>query len=219
MNARDRMPALARFLAGTAVCVVAAVAGCGHDHRVITDEELPPPPISLPRTSPANLLHNLKLAYERRNLAEYDSLLAEDFIFILSEEDQQKPDMPDLWRHDTEVQIHTRMFDTEYVQVLTLAYEIGDSTWDAEEGKYAVVIQRVNLYLYGSTPGHPTDVKEYRISDSRSRFWFRRNGWLWPGTQDSVWTIVMWQDNPVRSREASAASSPATWGMLKAIYQ
>jgi hypothetical protein len=206
--------ALARLLPAALLCVSTVFPGCG-------DKKTAPGPDKesnfLPRTSPTNLLHNLKQAYAERDLAEYDSLLAEDFVFILSEEDQQMPDMPDSWGRDIEILIHTCIFGSQYLQTITLEYEIGDTTWDAEEGKYAAVIQHVNLYLYGSTPGHPTEVKEYRVSDGRSRFWFRKNGWFSPGTQNSVWTIVKWQDNPVSSREASGGVESWSWGALKAL--
>jgi hypothetical protein len=111
------------------------------------------------------------------------------------------------------------MFGSEMVRDLDLSFVVGNPIWDAEEGKYSIVIQNVNLYLYGATPGHPTELKEYRVSDNRSKFWFRRSGWFSPGTQDSVWAIVLWADSPQGSRETPRASQPATWGAIKAIYR
>jgi hypothetical protein len=178
----------------------------------------PPPPDFLPRTSPENLLRNLIAAYRLRNAAEYESLLAHPFTFILSLEDQQKPDMPDRWGRDTEVAIHERMFDSERVQTLMLDYDIGPTIWDAEEGKYSVVIRHVNLYLYGATPGHPTEAHEFRVTDNRSKFWFRKNGWLWPGTQDSVWSIALWADSPAGPRESPGVSEAISWGSIKALF-
>ena len=155
------------------------------------------PPTFLPRTTPQNLLYNLKQAYKERNIAEYESLLANpSFTFELSDEDQDKPEMPDNWGRDPEILIHSRMFDAEMVQQLTLDFIVGDVEWDAIQGMYSVLITNVNLYLYGSTPGHPTEVKEYRVTDSRSKFWFKKNPWTTGAERDSVWTIVMWEDNP-----------------------
>jgi hypothetical protein len=149
------------------------------------------------RTSPSSLLHNLKKAYEKRSIAEYESLLAKDFTFVLSAEDQQQQGMPDSWGRAPEIQIHTRMFDAELVQTLTLAFEVADSVWDPADGMYTALMSNVNLYLVGATPAHPGDVKEYRVSGGRAKFWFRKNPWTVAGKPDSVWTIVKWEDSPI----------------------
>jgi hypothetical protein len=157
---------------------------------------VPPTPTFLARTTPLNLLHNLKQAYKERNIAEYESLLALDFTFILSEEDRAKPEMPDNWGRQPEITIHSNMFDSEMVQTLALDFNVGDVTWDAINAMYTVMIDNVNLYLLGSTPGHPNEVKPYTVSDSRSKFWFRKNPWTTGAAHDSIWTIVQWEDNP-----------------------
>jgi hypothetical protein len=209
----------ARILAAVAIGALAALAACDHD-IVIIDGVMPPPPTFLPRTSPQNLLHNLKLAYKHRDIAEYESLLANpDFTFVLSPEDQQKPYLPDDWGRDPEILIHSRMFDAEMVQQLTLDFVVGDVVWDATQGMYTVMISNVYLYLYGSTPGHPTEVKEYRVSDSRSKLWFRKNPWTTGASHDSVWTIVRWEDEPADTRALKGPPEHLTWGSTKACFQ
>jgi hypothetical protein len=186
-----------RSAIGVAVLLVAlAVVGCPFSPTTGGggDEIISP---FLPRTSPQNLLYNLKQAYKERSIAEYESLLANpDFTFELSPEDQLKPDLPDQWGRDPEILIHSRMFDAEMVQQLTLDFAVGDVVWDATQGMYTALITNVNLRLYGSTPGHPTEVKEYTVSGSTSKFWFRKNPWTTGAAHDSIWTIVLWQDNP-----------------------
>jgi hypothetical protein len=215
-----RIPKLtwSRIVAAACLGLLAAFVGCGDKETAPPHQEESP---FLPRTSPTNVLYNLKTAYAERNIAEYESLLAEpDFTFVLSEEDQAKPDMPDNWGRDPEIRIHGRLFDAEMVQQLTLNFNVGDPVWDATQGMYTVVISHVNLYLYGATPGHPTEVKEYRVSDGRSKFWFRKNPWTTGAAHDSVWTIVMWEDNPTGSRGnmGPALSEVQTWGSIKALY-
>jgi hypothetical protein len=218
MSARIPKLTWSRIVAAVALVTLAAIAACDHDEGPM--HHLAPWSF-LARTTPQNLLHNLKQAYKERNIAEYESLLARDFTFILSEEDQAKPDMPDNWGRAPEITIHSRMFDAEMVQTLTLDFVVGDVVWDATQGMYTVPIDNVNLFLYGSTPGHPTEVKEYRVSASRSKFWFRKNPWTTGAAHDSVWTIVMWEDNPTGSRSNgnSSASMPETWGSIKALYR
>lgn len=125
---------------------------------------------------------------------------------MLSPEDQQRPDLPDDWERDTEILIHTRLFDAEYVQHLTLEFNVGDVEWDSARGMYTVLITHVDFYLYGSTPGHPTEVKEYRVSDSRSKFWFRKNPWTTGAAHDSAWAIVRWEDIPIGSRGGTGSA-------------
>jgi len=207
-----------RIAAAACLVLLAALAGCG-------DKETDPPHHEespfLSRTSPGNVLYNLKQAYKERSVAEYESLLANDFTFILSEEDQARPGMLDNWGRAPEITIHSRMFDAEMVQTLTLDFNIGDVVWDATQGMYTVLIDNVNLYLYGSTPGHPTEVKEYTVSASRSKFWFRKNPWTTGAAHDSVWTIVMWEDNPTGSRGGmgAAVADHTSWGSIKALYE
>jgi hypothetical protein len=217
-------PLRRRRLAVVALCLAAGVAGCGDKENCwggwCGDDPPPDPPAFLPRTSPSNLLHNLQKAYEKRNIAEYESLLAKDFTFVLSVDDQERPGIPDSWGHDPEVLIHTRLFDPALVQMLTLTFVPVDSVWDTEDSIYTALISNVNLFLVGATPAHPTDVMEYRISNGRAKFWFRKNGWTVPGKADSIWTIVRWQDNPVGglATRGSAGVDPMSWGRLKAAF-
>jgi hypothetical protein len=206
-----------RRLAVATICLAAVLVGC-------TDKNAPtwslPSPF-LPRTSPANLLHNLQSAYEKRNVAEYDSLLAEDFTFLpAAEERRWWPGLPETWGHDTEVLIHVRMFDEGTVSHLTLRFTAGAVEWDAVEQMPSDSIHGVSLFLYGSSPSHPSDPSEDRLSSGRGKFWFRRNGWFWPGTRDSVWTIVRWQDYPefVLPKGGPAADIPMSGGVIKYLF-
>lgn len=152
-----------------------------------------------------------------RNIAEYESLLAKNFTFVLSEEDQQKPDLPDSWGRDAEIQLHRRLFDAEFVQILTLDFAVGDLEWDPVYGMPTVLARHVNIYIYGSTPGHPTEVSENHVQGSCSRCWFVMNPWTTGSRQDSVWTIVRWEDQPVA--DSCSVAGSFSWGALKALGQ
>jgi hypothetical protein len=213
---RLAIPAMWRHLPElAAACGLVVLVGCSDD---VTPIVWPSP--YLPRTSPANLLHNLQKAYEQRNIAEYDSLLAKDFIFMISREDQQNPHFDDSWGKGEEVLIHTRMFDAEMVQTLTVAFVGAAAVWDPADSMYTVVISNVNLLLYGSTPAHPIDVKEYRVVNGRAKFWFRKNGWAASPKPDSIWTIVKWEDDAFARRAGGhpPVSEEQSWGSIKALF-
>jgi hypothetical protein len=147
-------------------------------------------------TSPENLLANLKTAYRERETAEYESLLAMDFTFVLSPEDAGQPGMPSQWGRNTEIGIHQRMFDEGLVTYLALDFVVGDRVFDDTDQLWTVTITNVDLSLTGMTPDHPTP-KSYSVLDGTSKFWFRQNDWTVPGTSDRVWSIVKWEDSPI----------------------
>jgi hypothetical protein len=176
----------------------------------------------LPRTSPESLLSNLREAYALRNVAEYESLLAfrpPAFTFVLSEEDQGQPGMPDQWGRQTEVEIHEHMFDAEAVQTLRLGYVIGTREWDPVENLWSILVSNVNLHLYGIIPGQEEEgLQELEVEGATSRFWFREESWTAPGTSDSVWAIVKWEDNPAGS-VSKLGIDPLNWGEVKNLYR
>ena len=172
----------------------------------------------LPRTSPENLLRNLKLAYEKRNVAEYESLLAVDFTFVLSVEDAGQPGMPSQWGRNTEIAVHWHMLDTDLVTYLALDFVVGGRVFDDIAQLWTVTITHVDLELTGMTPDHPIS-KSYSVRNGTSKFWFRQNDWTAPGTSDRTWSIVKWEDSPLYSRGAPGAAEPANWGTVKSVYR
>jgi hypothetical protein len=213
MSHRVITPARRRSLAIAFLLIVAALGGCSDVDRPDDGHWRSS---SLPRTSPANLLRNLQEAYAKRNLAEYESLLAKDFVFGVSAEDSQDPGIPDslgqdLWGHDSEVRAHAHMFDADLVQTLTVTFAAAKPVWDPADRMYTVLASNVNLLIYGATPAHPTELREYRVTNGSEKFWFRKNGWFSPGTRDSVWTIVKCLD--------AKPSGQESWGSIKVLFQ
>ena len=148
------------------------------------------------RTSPENLLYNLQKAYELRNIAEYESLLAQDFEFVLSEEDQDDPGMPDTWGRQVEIGVHTHMFDADLVNELDLEFVAGNRFWDTviAPNMWSIIISNVKLRLNGRTPDAPDVVQDLEVKNASSQFWFRENPWTQEGTSNKIWTIVRWED-------------------------
>ncbi|MCK4415330.1 MAG: fibronectin type III domain-containing protein [Candidatus Eisenbacteria sp.] len=176
------------------------------------------------RDSPENVLHNLKMAYAERAVAEYESLLAMDFTFLLSAEDAAEPGMPESWGRQDEIGIHTNMFDYDRVQTLTLGFDSGDRVFDPTDGLWTITITNVRLRLYGETPGNEGEGPvEYKVDNGTSKFWFRENDWTEPGTESDVWTIVKWKDQPIRpmslSQEDPLPADGASWGTIKAVFR
>jgi hypothetical protein len=163
------MKAFSRILLlGLSIWMVVSLAGCPFSTKNEPDNGGDPPLIFLPRTSPQNLMKNLKAAYEQRDITEFDSLLDPVFTFFFSEEDQN---IGERLNRDEEIGIRTTVDDSLYVMTLT----------------------NVDLYLYGKTPQFPLeDPRGYEMENGQERFWFHKRDYTHPVTKEPIWTIVEW---------------------------
>ncbi len=175
------------------------------------------------RNSPENLLWNLKQAYDLRNIAEYESLLAggpESFTFVLSQADQEEPGLPDEWGRQTEVGIHERLFNPDAVPTLSLSYAVGPRQWDPGTGMWSILVWNVFLHVYGLIPGRENEgMREFAVDGGSSRFWFREEPWGQAGAEGHVWKIVSWEDEPLETESPKAGIIPFTWGRVKNLYR
>ncbi len=146
-----------------------------------------------PRTSPENLLMNLRAAYLERDPVQFDSLLAKDFTFEVSEWSVQEENLEPSWGREEEMRIHHHMFEGTSIQQLTLEFDIGPrkDPDEGEEGDVVIEIHNVTMYLHAFIEGEEI---QKRVNGDMSRFLFRKNGWTDPATGDSIWTIVRWKD-------------------------
>jgi len=203
-------------------CLPVALLTCGDDSTKPSDTPSP----FLSRTSPENLLHNLLEAYEHRSVAEYESLLARNFTFILSGEDPDRPGVPGEWERESEIRLHDCMFAAS-TELLHLDFAPGTCAWDSAAAAWAILATKVDLHLYGVIPGRESDGPQlFVIENTWSRFWFAETGpatgdlagWLAPGTNDPVWKIIKWKDNPIAKEGGDKPDVPASWGWLKGFY-
>ncbi len=181
-------------LAALAAAGVALMSGCPFS----TDPKDPPPPEDpyLPRTSAANLLLNLKTAYLLREVAPYESLLARDFEFYFSEEDQS---IAEKLTRDEEISIHRNMFGSDEVQNITLSFTTGDLTEDVnkpdprypDRNLWTITLTNVDLTLRVVNEGQTTT---YELQDGIEQYWFREEAWTDRKTGDKIWTIVQWKE-------------------------
>jgi hypothetical protein len=197
---------MARKASAAIAALVVVFAGCGDKETGPGNHEKP---AYLPRTSAANLMHNLRQSVTDRDLAQYDSLLADDFVYVVSLEDQPKPDMPEEWGRESELSIVTRMFDPDSVQTLALDFVTGPVLWNPVHRLYMVPVSDESFRFRGFVPGRPDGPTEVHATGARAKLWFRKNGWFAPGTVDSVWTVVYWEETPPEGD---------SWGTIRAAF-
>jgi hypothetical protein len=85
-----------------------------------------PPKIQDPQ-DPIDVLYNVQLSYNQRNIAQYDKLLDTDFVFYPSAKDVVAG-LPDHWGRAEDVLYTSRMFDKGY----TGAYRMKSITFDVD---------------------------------------------------------------------------------------
>jgi hypothetical protein len=169
------------------------ICGCTLDND---GSHCPGPPAEgfLPRTSPENLLENLKRAFNEREYAEYESLLAGDFTYYFSEEDQLLPEIPESWEREQELEASRDLFNPACVPTLFLGFVYGDPCFDAEhfdgaDSLWVVEVTDIDLE-FSVIPGCPPAIPPYwcRREDGKATFRFRRTKWFHENGQ-SIWTI------------------------------
>jgi hypothetical protein len=176
-------------------------------------------------------MYNLKTAYEERDLAQYDSLLAPGFVFYLSPDDIH---IAESLGRQVEIESHTNLFDADLVEALDVSFEVGTAEADSSRpdplhpGQYlwTLTLTQTDLYIFGKAPmQHPDEPPgAYQVEDATEQFWLRRNGWQDPDTGERVWTIVEWRELSTpwalgESERMSPSVEHPSWGQVKFLFR
>jgi hypothetical protein len=196
----------ARRLAVLALAAVFAFGLGGCWNPFAPDEgdpsDRPPEEYRLP-TTPANVIHNMELAYKEMNVDTYLDCLSEDFIFYPNEEDVGG-EIPEYWFKDEERRVHTNMFSetppdptltVESID-LTLTQTVRDSIEGSEPGEWNVILQEgvdLRVNLYSGTTYLATAPSEYRL---------RRAEEVGPNGE-TLWEIYEWWDLEIDGKFAA----------------
>lgn len=189
------------LFASLALSTLLATLGCSEPESGYGPEPPPPPSSFLERTSPENLLHNLRQAYSEMKIGEYAPLFSEDFsYFSWNAAGDSLPGVS--WELEEELQIHRRLFG-ENEQILidwrpeARAEPVQENT-DARihvRSTFLEVTQRLPtgeplfLQVAGDQEFH------FRLTDETT------------DEGDAIWAIVLWEDEG------------GGWGRLKSQYR
>jgi hypothetical protein len=190
---------IAPVAAGLLIAVVLAFTlapGC-NEHATGPD-----PPDYLPQDSPENVIANLELAYNARDLDAYARLFAEDFVFQFDPQDLTDRGLPPgmVFRFEDDSLSTRHMFRNEiadrdlHVSRIRLELTFNASVPVNEpghEGERRILVSNTSLRV--DTQSDFTMV----VAGDRAEFFFRRG--RTPGASEStVWYIVRWRDLPER---------------------
>ena len=173
----------------------------------------PTPSNYKPQTSAANVLDNLRTAYEERKLEEYTKLFDPiEFSFRFDPVDlRDQPDLPAFWSWTEEEAVHRKMFDSEDVIDISLTF-IKGQVQDVDEGDgeqidlswKKMTITGVQLEVETKNPDDPTDNIIYKVNGDRALYFFKEypdeqvpdaNGVMKP-----LWRITEWRDIRIGAR-------------------
>jgi hypothetical protein len=151
----------------------------------------PPPPFDFkPRTSPENLLHNLRGAYIEKVIEEYEPLFADDYVFIFNPEDiAEDPTIPDQWGIEEDIRSTRNMFRDPNVSQITLDWVIGERRPSSlDNADVSIEVRNFNMSVFTTDPetGGPL---EYRVTNAAAVFDFRKTEEV-TAEGDTIWVIV-----------------------------
>ena len=202
--------------------LVFGVFGCGSEDNPVSST---PSGLTFRDLSDkVHVLFNLELAWEVMDLAEYEKLLDDAFIFRYTEWISAGEWDTREWDKDTEGTVLRKMFGEEpppsYLEPLTNVRLSFSSSQDWEAVAPQSTPQLPGEMWFERTVGYFLAIeagpKTFVAIDRSARITIRFD------VTCGMWKIVLFEDDlehlSTRARPAAAAKRGTTWGQVKAIY-
>jgi len=171
-----------------------------------------------------DVLHNLELSYNDRNLPEYDKLLDDNFVMIFSDADISAGVTPDQWARAKEVNVTSQMFDPNHPDPclrvtsidLSLDYTAEDWTIEPENESHPGESWWRKAVTYNLIMKWDNCGWERRGLGQLAEITIR-----WDPDLEH-WRIVVWRDGVsvmLAMAPGDGAVENSSWGGIKALYQ
>jgi len=177
-----------RYISTAVVAAVLLVLGsCGEEDALGPGTELLRPTYLSP-DRPENVIANLVLAYQHRDIEAYERLLAPEFVFRF-----QPGDVAEIgrasWGRDEDIRATRRLFASDKVCGIEITL-----TWDPavparEPGLEHTMLVRVTAMVLEVTECGGI---AHRVDNDYQYFYLRRED----GEEPTGWMIVEWRDVP-----------------------
>ncbi len=169
----------------------------------------PTPSKLLEQTSAANVLANLRQAYQDRNIDEYMPLFTSDYQFDFAPLDVQNGTVPNaFWALPDERRSTSNMFTSDSVEGIELNYVPGDTVNSDNEytNSWKVTVSQINLRVDTRT----TDGGQLTllVPSATDVFYFRAGPDMVNGKP--IWRIFLWKDEPLGGGAALASLATKT---------
>ena len=229
LSSRFRFLTMVLSILSVLIFSVAILPGCS---KKSTKPEKTEDPYA-PQTSPENVVQNLTVAYELRDVDGYAELLAEDFQFVFSQEDQQQPGCPAGLEYGDELEIHTNLFSEALVDSVSISFAIGELQFDESASSpgdsiWLLPVMDMTVYLKGRLPGRPDMTPQrWQMNNGSARFWLRQSVNGVNSTDPVAWEIVKCEEttisgtfmgNPALPQSSRCVDTPS-WGGIKSMFK
>jgi hypothetical protein len=200
------------------------IAGCKDDPRYRPTGPVDEAPQFENLQDKDDVLYNLALAYNKRNTAEFEKLLDENFVFVFSQDDFNHGIVDvQQWGREAELEASRNIFDPNFpadyrVVNIDLTLNYPEDSWvqlppDEDHPDESWYTKTVDYNLIIKTH----DGWEHRAIGLQAQFTIR-----WGETEGGEhWQIVLWGDDVGSSQALSPGSqtvASSTWGAIKAKY-
>jgi len=206
------------------VGIISVAPACDDDEVVPSCDPCPPPVAQFQNlTEPEHVLNNFELAYNKRNISQYDKILDVDFTFFLTPGDVDGG-LPDRWGRAEEVQYNTDLLNTNHAGSIRCKAVFVDLQFEPDKIEWTAL-----------TPASAPDETWYFATiDYRFRFDFEPDTQYESGIDTNAqftvrnagtdaaphWQLVEFRDlGGAQAFRATAGVKPTTWGSVKALYR
>jgi hypothetical protein len=196
------------------------LGGCSDDSKKVIEDPIPDP-YTKP-TSVSNVLYNLKLSYNLRDLAKYRECFVDEYVYVFDPVDVGgEHNIPELWGKADEILSAAHLFanqpnvDGYRCDSLSLSFTAGVEQPSSIDGSWRMVtLSQVQLIVYAQQEDNGEPLW-YEVNNDRADLHFVRTAEVEPVSGERIWKIVYWVD---KHNGAKASIQGATWGQIKAIW-
>jgi hypothetical protein len=177
------------------------------------EEESPPAPKQFEPSSPVNVLKNVEISFNRRDINLLKAMLSTDFVFYFDPRDvgQYPPGsqyvIPEFWTRAEFLRAAANMFKKAHTIQLSISTGSVGEPRPEETEYYVENVPAELLVMINELDGF--------IAESASTFEFER--YLAEGG-GKYWRLTEWRDGGRYYDEAPAAGRPSTIGRVLALF-
>lgn len=171
-----------------------------------------------------DVLSNIELAYNQRQIQWYDGVLDQNFTFFLSPRDVGGG-LPDQWDRATEISLHMRFFDKNYTalpcQSIKMDLKLDAVQWTEITPQSAPTETWYSTTIYYNFKFEIAPNTFINDTGTKATFTVRDAGPS--GNYAHHWQLVEMRDlgraTAVASRAALASTEPSDLGRVKGMYR
>ncbi len=159
----------------------------------------------LAQSSPANVLANLKTAYEERNYDEYAKLFHQEYVFLFNPDDVQGDNpTPDSWTRVEELQSAQGLFEDETVERIQLTFNQGDPEAWSDIPPGGLKVRMDGVFLTVTTRNEQGEPLYLVVQGATHWFYFFEDEARPASDGKPVSEIRLWEDSPIGGKLAAS---------------